>query len=128
MKKLLFVLLAMVLFSTLTFAAQKNLNFFWSQTLPSPNDLAGWGVYQASVAGGPYTKIADIAYVSQQTEYTTSQTITVVDGQITTLYFVVDAVDTSGNRSAKSNEIAVPIDFQAPDIPVQLRIVIISAP
>jgi hypothetical protein len=131
MKKIVLVLLAMVLFVTPAIAVDKTLNFFWTQTLPSPNDLAGWGLYQSPTAGGPYIKILDIPYTSQQVEYATTKIITVPDGQFTTLYFVLDAVDGSGNRSGKSNEAVAVIDLRdstPPAIPIQLRITIINLP
>ncbi len=128
MKKLcLAILLGLALFCLvydLGYAGTKTLTFAWNQTLPSPNDLRGWGLYQAPTAGGTYTKIMDILYVSPQTEYTTTTVITVTDNQVTTLYFVLDAVDTSGNRSPRSNEVFVTIDFQPPGAPIQLRVTV----
>jgi hypothetical protein len=79
MFKLLLALLILVVFASFGFAGQKNLNFFWTQELPSPNDLAGWGLYQSPTAGGPYTKFLDIPFAGNPTgtEYTASTTITV---------------------------------------------------
>ena len=123
MKRFLLIL-ALVLLTSIAFAGTKSLNFAWQQTLPSPNDLQGWSLYQSSTAGGPYAKILDIPYTVTQTEYTATQPITVPDGSVTTLFFVLDAVDKSGNRSAKSNEVTASIDFQSPGTPIQLRVTV----
>lgn len=129
MKKILLCLMASVLFMvTLAFSGTKTLEFGWQQDLPSPNDLASWGLYQSPTPGGPYSKILDIPYVSPQTEYTSTTPITVPDGQMSILYFVLDAVDTSGNRSGKSNEVVATIDFQPPGIPIQLKVTVTTLP
>jgi len=81
-------------------------------------------------AGGPFTKILDVPYSpsSNTTEYTASVTITAPDAQATTYYFVMDAIDTSGNRSARSDPpLSTTIDAQSPNTPTLLKIVIISA-
>ncbi len=106
------------------YSGNKNLNFAWNQTLPSPNDLQGWGLYQASTPGGTYTKIMDIVYTAPLTTYTATKLITVPDGAVTILYFTIDAVDTSGNRSAKSNEVSASIDFQPPGTPITLTVTV----
>jgi hypothetical protein len=126
MKRLFTILAMALLFAVPIFAANKTLNCSWNQTLPSPNDLAGWGLYQSSTSGGSYTKILDIQYVSQQTKYTATTAITVPDGATTTLYFALDAVDGSGNRSAKSNQVTVVIDFEAPGVPINFTITVIE--
>lgn len=129
MKRLILLVIGFLLVTSLALGGQKTLNFAWQQDLPSPvNDLAGWGLYQSATPGGPYTKILDIPYVSPQTEYTAGTPITVPDGQVNTLYFVIDAVDTSGNRSGKSNEVVATIDFQPPGIPIQLKVTVTTVP
>ena len=125
MKNIFLFLMVLLMVVSLSFAGTKTLEFGWQQDLPSPiNDLAGWGLYQSSAPGGPYTKILDIPYVSPQTEYTSSTQIVVPDGQISLIYFVLDAVDTSGNRSGKSNEVTASIDFQPPGVPMQLKVTV----
>ncbi len=124
MKRFILVLAMIFTLCIPVFAGNKDLNFTWNQTLPSPNDLQGWGLYQASTAGGAYTKIMDITYTVPQTSYTATKLITVPDGIISVLYFVIDAVDTSGNRSDKSNEVSASIDFQPPGIPISLTVTV----
>ena len=124
MRKYLLVVLALLLFASVCFAGTKTLTATWQQAIPTENDLAGWKLYKATVAGGPYTLDRTIPYVSQQTTYTSSAPITVPDGQLTTLYFVLSAFDTSGNESGKSNEVQVQIDFLPPGNPFQLIITI----
>ena len=119
MRKLSFILALFVIGGLLcgpaVRAGEKTLTATWNQTLST--DFAGWGLYQASASGGPYTLIADIPFTSAQTKYTFSKAITIADGTETTLYFVMDAYDKSGNRSKYSIEKSVPVDFKPPDIP-----------
>ncbi len=131
MKKLsLFILVCIVLFGSvgLSWSGTKTLTFAWQQDLPTPvNDLAGWRLYQSTTPGASCkaTKVGgDIVFISQQVEYTSSVSIAAPDNQRTTLYFSVTAFDISGNESGCSNEVVAVIDFQAPTIPVQLKVTI----
>ena len=125
MKKLL---KALVILSVVTvmcvFAGSKTLQFTWEQTITS--DFAGWKIYKATQTGGPYEHLIDVAYVSEQSEYTATHPITALDGETTTFYFVLTAFDTSGNESGYSDEASIPIDFQAPPVPITLTITVIS--
>ncbi len=72
-------------------------------------DLAGYNVYRATTAGGPYSQlntglVASASYLDA----------TAVNG--TTYYYVVTAVDTSSNESADSNEASATPDAGLPDI------------
>ena len=123
-KRIFFGILAVMLLATLCFGGTKTLNFAWQQTLPDPNDMAGWKLYQAPVSGGPWTLIETITYTAPQAEYTASKVITVPDGSVTTLFFTVTAFDTSGNESGRSNEVSAKIDFQSPPLPVQFKVTV----
>ena len=74
-------------------------------------DLAGYNVYRSTTSGGPYTQIATGLTVSAYT-----------DGSVTTnYYYVVTAVDTSGNESANSTEVsAIPANTVPPAPPTDL--------
>ncbi len=124
MKKLLLLTLAFLFITSLSFGGQKVKTFGWQQDLPDPNDLAGWKLYQSSTAGGPWTLVETIPYISPLTEYTASKSIIVPDNQVTTLYFTVTAFETSGNESGRSNEVSAVFDFQPPGIPVQFKITV----
>ena len=126
MKKLLAALfIVVIMFCAVDVTAQtKTLDIVWSQVLPSPNDMASWNIYSATVAGGPYTLFVNVPYLASQTQYTTSQIFTSPSGQRVTYYFVMDAVDIGGNLSPKSNQIPVTIDFVAPDAPVIISITV----
>ncbi|MDP9479975.1 MAG: fibronectin type III domain-containing protein, partial [Actinomycetota bacterium] len=68
----------------------------WS---PNPEtDLSHYNVYRATASGGPYSKI------NASNVTTTSYTDTGATDPATRYYYVVRAVDTSGNESANSNE------------------------
>ncbi len=63
----------------------------------SESDLAGYNVYRSTTSGGPYAKVnGDLQGASAFTD------TGLTNG--TTYYYVVNAVDTSGNPSANSNQ------------------------
>lgn len=66
----------------------------------SDSDLAGYNIYRSLTSGGPYTKInASLSAVNQITDSNVSNGAT--------YFYVVTAVDTSGNESANSLEVSV---------------------
>ena len=76
-------------------------------------DLASYDVRRSTVAGGPYTQIASGVAVSAYADNA------VTNG--TTYYYVVTAVDTSGNESSASNQAsATPLDTTPPTAPTGL--------
>ncbi len=84
--------------------ARVDLN--WSDN--SEPDLAGYTVFRADTAGGPYTSLAPGLAASVYSD------TGVVNG--TTYYYVVTATDTSGNESANSNEVeATPVATAGPE-------------
>ena len=84
--------------------ARVDLN--WSDN--SEPDLAGYTVFRADTAGGPYTSLAPGLGASVYSD------TGVVNG--TTYYYVVTATDTSGNESANSNEVeATPVATAGPE-------------
>jgi hypothetical protein len=75
-------------------AAQHNVGLSWSA---STSTVIGYNVYRGTQSGGPYVAITSAADAS--TTYTDS---TVLAGS--TYYYVVTAVDGSGNESTYSNQ------------------------
>lgn len=131
MKYVTIVLLTILLvfgFVTFSNAGNKTLTLGWGQVLPSPNDLAGWELYIANSVGGSATLFATIPYTTTQTEYTTTQTVTVPDGTTSTRCFKILAFDTSGNKSGFSNEPCISLDFASPNVPITLRITVVPSP
>jgi len=96
MKKL-FLVLALLLFAAPAMAMDVTLA--WDPN--SETDLAGYRVYQGTGAGGPYTKVADVA-VMPAPEYTVRNLV-----RGTRYYFVVTAFDseTPSLESGYSNEV-----------------------
>lgn len=85
--------------------ALRTCTFTWTQVLPSPNDVTGWGVYYSLVTGGPYTKAGnDEPFVGQLAQYSAVRQIEIPDAVQTTVYFVIDTVYTGGARTEYSNE------------------------
>lgn len=131
MKKLTFTLLTVFLVNALAAAAwagNKQLNFAWEQVLPESGDLKEWRLYSGTQSGGPYTLKANIPYVSPQTTYTSAQQITSPDGQRVHYFFVMTAVDTSGNETGYSNECDAWIDFEAPAKPTNFTVTVTVVP
>ena len=131
MKKLIFALLTVVLIVALAapaWAGNKQLNFAWEQVLPETNDLKEWRMYSATQSGGPYTLMATIPYVSPETTYTSAQQMTSPDGQRIQYFFVMTAVDTSGNETGYSNECDAWIDFEAPNKPTNYTVTVTVVP
>ena len=123
MKKLLGII-GIIILCVCVFGAEKTLHFTWEQTITT--DFAGWKLYKSETAGGPYDYFTTIDYVEPQTEYTTTQVVTVPDGQTTTLYFVLTAFDDQGNESGYSGEASITLDFEAPPVPITLTITVVT--
>jgi len=110
----------------------KDLKFRWEQP-GDVTDLAGWRLYYGT-ASGHYTDSGTLwpkVPPDAETEmtYTNSYTLTItpdVSGPVT-YYFVLTAVDTTGNESAFSNEVSIKIDMAAPGVPQNFRLVIETA-
>jgi len=98
-----------------------NITFGWGQDLPSPNDLRGWKLYKSSSAGGPYSFMTEIPFATVQTEYTVTVTIDYPNNQKTKYFYVLTAIDTSGNESGYSNEVAKEVDFLSPVAPKNFK-------
>ena len=79
-------------------AATGSVSFQWDPVADS--DLAGYRIYQSTNAGSLGTLVKDNLPPST----TTYQATGLTKGQ--TYYFVVRALDTSGNESSSSNQIS----------------------
>ena len=125
MKKLLLVLalFGLLVLPTWATAGEKTLTFQWNQVLS--DDFAGWKLYKAEVAGGPYVKHGnDILFVAEQEAYESTQIFISPNTETHIYYFVLTAFDKSANESAFSNEVSARIDFQAPLVPVTLQVTV----
>jgi hypothetical protein len=80
-------------------SAQHSVSLTWTA---STSTVVGYNVYRGSVSGGPYTLITSAPVAG--TAYTD---LTVQAGQ--TYFYVVTAVDASGNESVFSNEVSATI-------------------
>ncbi len=80
--------------ATFSGAGIHNVSLTWTA---SPSAVAGYNVYRGTVSGGPYTKITPSLVAG--TSYLDA---TVAAG--TTYFYVVTAVDSSGQESVFSNE------------------------
>jgi fibronectin type 3 domain-containing protein len=68
----------------------------------STSTVVGYNVYRSTVSGGPYTLLTSSPVTG------TTFTDTTVQARVT-YYYVVTAVDSSGNESAYSNEASVTV-------------------
>jgi len=123
MKKLVAILLILFFLFVVNLSAKSvGVQFGWQQDIPSPNDLKGWKLYKSSTAGGPYSLITEIPFVTVQTEYTVTVSIDYPDNQKTKYFYVLTAIDISNNESGYSNEVAKEVDFLSPVAPKVFRI------
>jgi hypothetical protein len=70
--------------------------------IASPSSISGYNVYRATVSGGPYTQLNSSLVTTIQYQDSNVQL-----GQ--TYYYVVDAVDSSGDESPYSNQTTVSV-------------------
>ena len=122
MKKLIIIMAVVLFMFSIVSAKSVGVKFAWQQDLPSPNDLKGWKLYKSSVAGGPYSFMTEIPFATVQTEYTVTVTIDYSNNQKTKYFYVLTAIDTSGNESGYSNEVAKEVDFLSPAVPRGFKI------
>jgi len=113
-------------------AAEKVVTFAWDE----PADLEiieRWELYWSETAGGPYTKVTDIAKTENQTVFEAPATVDITGppGSRQTRYFVLLACGTVQEGGAPvfkcsedSNEISEDFDIPATifEIPVNFRI------
>lgn len=126
-KYAILAVLSMFLFFGTADAGTGSLKFGWQQTLPSPNDMKEWRLYKSTTPNVqviPANLFATIPFVSAQTDYTSTQPLTSPDSQRVQYFFVLTAVDTSGNASGKSNEVNAWVDFQAPGVPINVTLTV----
>lgn len=104
MKKLILAVLAALLCAVSAEAATKSVTLLWdANTEP---DLAGYRLYQGSAPGGPYSLKNALTKV-------TTTTFVLTATVPTNYYWVLTAVDSSGNESGYSNEVSFLFD---PDV------------
>jgi hypothetical protein len=109
-------------------AGNKSLTFTWNQVI-SP-DFAGWKLFYKAYWSGNldqanYTEFLDIPYSGVEApEYSSEGSLTSPDGETHTYYFVLWAYDDKGNWSGPSNELPVEIDFEGPQSPTTLKVII----
>jgi len=131
MKKVLFACIIFIFLATFAYAAPVTKTFQWEQNTvdTAKPDFGGWRLYYSTTSGGPYTKISDINFVSQQSSYEEEITLNKPEweGTIQTLYFVCTAFNKVNNlESGNSNEVTGDFDFSnAFSSPFNFKIVII---
>jgi len=86
-------------------------------TANTESDLAGYNIYRSTTSGSGYSRVAT-GVIPPPEQYTDDGLINGI-----TYYYVITAVDTSGNESPYSNEDnATPADSVAPSPPTNLHI------
>lgn len=126
-----FMLAFSLMFLPVADAASRSLGLAWEQAATDTADpgFGGWKIYRKTMTGGvaTYTLFATVPFVSQQTTYTTTQTLTITDGTQGSVVFVATAYDKAvpPNESAYSNEAIYTYDLAPPTVPINLRITIV---
>ena len=126
MKTIIAILFMCALCAGWANAAERTLTFLYEQEMC--DDLAGWTLYYGTDSGN-YTNSIDIPYDGNPLpEYQSEQKIIAADGAETTLYFAMDAYDTSDNHSAYSEEVSATLDFLSPNTPVKFTVTVQGQP
>jgi len=102
----------------------KTATFEWQQDAASiaTTGFGGWKLYRKT-GTATYTLFATIPYVSTQTTYTSTQTLTIPTNSTGTLTFVITAFNTAG-ESAYSTEATYTYDTRIPGAPTTFRLTI----
>jgi len=114
MKKILITIAVIFMMIGMALATQKTLTFQWNQDVMATGDK--WEMHVSETAGGPYAHLADILFVSQQTDYTENVS---ADIPIGGYYFVLRKVAANGDKSGWSNEIF----YTIVNSPFQLKLI-----
>ena len=118
MKRILFVLVfILMLVYPVVLSADSSITLIWDGNNHEA-DLAGYRVYQSSVAG-VYDSTNFVAEVLK--EFHTATLKDIPDGKY---YWVITAYDTCGNESTHSNEVTYTIDTSPPVAPTGAKILI----
>jgi len=122
MKKLMFtVVMVVLLVPGLLFA--KDLRFGWEQHMMATGDF--WQIhYSVDAQGGPYVKLVQINYISDQEEYQHTATLPLEVGEHT-YYFVIrkHVADTNVSPSDWSNEVFKVLEG-LPSAPTKFRLIL----
>lgn len=119
---LLSILFLIVLLSLEAQADSKDLTFEWTKDVIE-KDLAGFTLYEYDGSGVATGNTFDIPYTGQ-TDFSHAEIITVPAGVVTRMCYAIDAYDTSGNQSNKSNQACKDIDFEAPGECTEFKIIL----
>jgi len=113
MKKAIFTLIFLLVIGA-AFSAQAAIQVTATWSPNSESDLTGYNIYRSTTSGSGYIKInSSIIIKTAAPQYVDS-----INGTVdANYYYVVTAVDTSGNESAYSNEGSTHIDTSAPAPP-----------
>lgn len=120
---ILFFVMTVVFLSFSVFAGEEEIGLEWDPNV-EPN-IGGYGAYVGDVAGGPYTKFADILHPTVEVWYT----FQAPDGVITRKYFVVDAHNTDTPtplRSEYSNEVFWDYDWAPIETAIELNATVLN--
>lgn len=113
MKKILFLVVAIILFPSIIWAAT-DVTFAWDPNIES--DIDGYRLYQSDESDNYNADgiVADVKHVDVCSEEECQTTISVEDGQ---WFWVATAYDTHGNESDYSNEVSESLDSTPPEPP-----------
>ena len=115
MKRLILALFIVLMLAFSVQAKDYTVTFQWEQDVMVAGDM--WRLSSSLVSGGPYTELFTIPYVTDQTTYEYSNTISVTQKT----YFVLQKIRGADNMvSDYSNE----IPFEPVNAPFNLKIII----
>lgn len=118
MKKTFFTIILLIIFGA-AFSAQAAVQVTATWSANSESDLAGYNIYRSTTSGSGYMKINSSVIIKTASPQYVDNFTGSVEGDY---YYVVTAVDTSGNESTYSNEGSTHIDTVAPNAPSSITV------
>jgi hypothetical protein len=116
MKRIVLLVAALILISSLVFGASLNLKATWDPNIEP--DVAGYNLYRTD---GLRVKINSVL-IPHPPVLPYSFLITIPDNTQGVASFVLTAVDTAGNESFDSNTATYPFDLSPPAAPAGVRV------
>ncbi|RLB67230.1 MAG: hypothetical protein DRH04_08265 [Deltaproteobacteria bacterium] len=120
MKKTIFTIILLVVIGV-AFNVQAAVQVTATWSANTESDLAGYNIYRSTTSGSGYVKLnSSIIAKTSAPQYID----TIPDATEVTYYYVVTAVDTSGNESSYSSEASTHIDTRAPSPPNGIKVTV----
>lgn len=130
MKRMIFIVLAILLFAFNVEARQVSVRVDWFYELAKmpPGMTVGEAysmtskiiIYRSDTTSGPWVKLGEFPYTAGAgvvSSVTLTVTFDLADGQLYTVFFAATSVNNLGVESVKSNIVSLPFDLRLAPVP-----------